>query len=145
MAVANPTDTSTPSSSPVEWLSPSVSRQWLMNNRVVVFSVTDAKRESVDKWAEACKTAIANWPPDQPVLLMHDLSARGLALTPYARERAQDIAKTRPEARGRVAVILSSSLAATLIQLFLRSERETPRTHRAFASREKGLAWLLGA
>ncbi len=141
MIVDNGASTSSPRA--VEWLSAGVSREWLFDKKVAVYTVLNASRESVDTWAETCKTDINNWPANQPVLLMHDLSAKGIALTPYARERSQAIAATRPESRGRIAVVLSSSLAASLIQLFLRTEKRTPRIHRAFSSREKGLAWLL--
>jgi hypothetical protein len=139
--MSNVTSTSSPHT--IERLSPSVSREWLLGKTIVVYKVTDAHRESIDTWAEACAVDITNWPGDRPVLIIHDLSARGIALTPYARERSQPLMDMRPEAKGRIALVLPGNIAASLIQLFVRSPKKAPRARHAFSSREKALEWLL--
>ncbi len=143
MAAPNSSGTLSTGSHSLEQISPSVSREWLFDKRIVVYTVMDAHRESIDVWAGTCTADIASWPGDRPVLIMHDLSARGIALTPYARERSQPMMDMRPEAKGRVAIVLQPGIAASLIQLFLRPERKAPRVRRAFTSREKAIEWLL--
>ncbi len=143
MSAGDSADTSGAASRAIEQLSPGVSREWLMDKRIAVYRVTDAHRESVDIWADACAADITNWPPDRPILLLHDFTARGITLTPYARQRSQPLMDMRPDAKGRTALVLPVGVTASLIQLFVRTERKAPRARRIFSSREKAVEWLL--
>ncbi len=128
----------------VEQLSPGLTREWLCDRRIVVYTVTDVRRESVDAWVDTFKTDTMNWPANQPMLVIHDFTAPGAVASPYARARAQEIVEVCPEVKGRAALVLSPSVFNSLIHLFLnRQNASTPRVRKTFMSREQALAWLL--
>ncbi len=128
----------------VEQLSQAVTREWLCDGQIVAYTVTDARRESVDAWVNAFKEDIMNWPLDRPFRVLHDLSARGAVSTPYARMRAQEVVAVRPEVKGRAALVLSGSLVNSLIHVWLnRQSEKTPRIRKTFLTREQAIAWLL--
>ncbi len=134
---------STTDSSKIERLSPGLTREWL-SGRVVIYTLTDSRRETIDAWIAAFKSDIASWPADRPFLVMHDFSVKGPISTPYARRRAQELVDARPDVRGRAAIIFPrNSLMITMIQLFLSRQRNPARKQRAFSTRELGIAWLL--
>ncbi len=130
-------------SSNIERLSPGLTREWL-SGRVVIYTLTDSRRETIDAWIAAFKSDIAKWPADRPFLVMHDFSVRGAISTPYGRSRAQELVDARPEIRGRAAIVFPrNTLMITMIQSFLSRQRNPARKQRVFPSRELGIAWLL--
>jgi hypothetical protein len=138
-----PPGSSVTASSGIEHLSPTVTREWLFDRQIVVYTLADPRRETVDTWINAFRSDIMNWPADRPFLVIHDFSVKGSASTPYARTRAQELVDMRPEVRGRAAVVLpQSSITIAMIQVFLSRQRKTARTQRAFARREQAIAWL---
>ncbi len=132
-----------PDSSNIERLSPGLTREWL-SGRVVIYTLTDSRRETIDAWIAAFKFDIAKWPADRPFLVMHDFSVKGAISTPYGRSRAQELVDARPDVHGRAAVIFPrNALMITMIQLFLSRQRNPARKQRVFPNRELGIAWLL--
>jgi hypothetical protein len=141
------TMTSLPSSStgpgsPVEQLPHGITREWMLDRRIVIYSGINTPRASVDSWFEAFKEDLLAWPADRPYLVVHDLTHKNVALTPYARKRAQDMIFLRPDLKGRSALIMRNTFASHLIELFLRQQRQTPRIRHVFYNREKAVAWL---
>ena len=108
----------------------------------MIYAGVHPARAAVDVWYEAFKADILAWPGDRPFLVIHDLTHKNVALTPYARKRVQEMVFLRPELEGRSALILRSTFASHLIELFLRQQKQTPRVRRAFFSREKAIDWV---
>ncbi len=127
----------------VERLSQAVTREWLYDGQIVVYTLADVRRESVDTRVNAFQADMGVWPADRLFRVMHDFSTPGAVATPYSRARAQEIIDLRPEIRARVAVILSGTVFNRLIHLFLNRQRSsTTRIRRTFMSREQAIAWL---
>ncbi len=143
---ATVTNPSAVASSSIERLTPGLTREWLYDGTIVVYTLVDAHRETIDAWIDAFKADIGRWPAERPFLLMHDFSVKGVISTPYARSRAQELVDARPDVKGLAAIVFPrNSLMITMIQLFLSRQRHAARIQRAFPSREQGLAWLLGS
>lgn len=142
-----PSDVSPMEPSSIEQLSPGVKREWLFAGKIVVYTVTDSRRESVDAWISAFKSDLMGWSADRPFLLIHDISVRDAAATPYLLARVQEMVLVRPDVRGRAAIILPGNFVDQMIRIFLdRQEKRVthiPRERKIFASREQAIAWLL--
>ncbi len=127
----------------IEQISPSVTREWLFDRQIVVYTLANPRRDTVDAWIDAFRSDIMSWPADRPFFVVHDFSVKGSASTPYARTRAQELVDMRPQLKGRAAVVLpQSSITIAMIQVFLSRQRKTARTQRAFARRDQAIAWL---
>jgi hypothetical protein len=126
----------------VEQLSPGVRREWLLDGRIVVYVLTSSSRETADVWVETFKADIARWPNDRPFLVLHDLTAKSVAATPYAVWRAREMVESRPDLAGRAALVLADTITAHMAELFLRRQRQKPRLRQVFYERDKAIEWL---
>ncbi len=134
---------STTDSSNIERLSPGLTREWL-SGRVVIYTLTDSRRETIDAWIAAFKSDIAKWPADRPFLVMHDFSVKWPISTPNARRPAQELVEARPDVKGRAVIIFPrNAIMISMIQLFLSRQRNPARKQCAFSTRELGIAWQL--
>jgi hypothetical protein len=141
-AMSSPTPPSSGPASPVEQLTAGITREWILDRRIVIYAGINLSRAAIDSWYEAFKADIMAWPVDRPYLVVHDLTHKNVALTPYARKRAQDMVYLRPDVKGRSALIMRNTFASHLIDMFLRQQRNTPRERRVFYTREKAIEWL---
>jgi hypothetical protein len=128
-----------------EQLSPKVYRQWIHDNQIVVYKILDGSRESVDTWVNTVVEILKATPPERPYLAVYDI-ASVLTMTPYARQRSQEIVNAGLHLEGRYALVLSSSVVAQVIRLFVR--REIDRQNRRFArgffkTQQEAIQWLL--
>ena len=143
MNITSPSSTS--SSGVDEQVSPGLTREWLCDKRVVVYTLANVHRSTIDTWIDAFKADILNWPADQTYLVMHDFSTKKVDATPYGRHRAEELLWLRRELKGRAAIVLPHTIAAALIQVFVRiaQTKGTPRVQQVFTSRDAALKWLL--
>jgi hypothetical protein len=126
-----------------EQLSRGVRREWLLDGRILVYVLTSSSRETADVWVETFKADIMRWPADRPFLVLHDLTAKTVAATPYAVWRAKEMVQARPDLAGRAALVLSNTITAHMAELFLRRQRQKPRLRQVFYSRNKAVEWLM--
>ncbi len=128
----------------VEQLSSGVTREWLHDRQIVVYTVKDVRRETIDTWTEAFKSDIGDWPADRLFRVVQDLRLAG-GTTPYGRARGQEMFRTRPEVRVWTALVLPDTFVNTLIRLFVRAQatRNATRVREFFTTREEALTWLL--
>jgi hypothetical protein len=136
------TPSSTGPASPVEQLAHGITREWILDRRAVIYAGINPTRAAIDIWYEAFKEDLLAWPADRRFLVVHDLTNKNVALTPYARKRTQDMIYLRPELKGFSAVIMRNNFASHLIELFLRQQTQTPRIRRIFFSHEKAIDWI---
>jgi hypothetical protein len=125
-----------------EQLSAGVRREWLLDGRIVVYVLSSSSRETADVWVESFKADIARWPSDRPFLVLHDLTAKSVAATPYAVWRAREMVESRPDLAGRAALVLADTITAHMAELFLRKQRQKPRLRQVFYDRDRAIEWL---
>lgn len=126
-----------------EQIAPRVTLQWLDNKQLVVYMVQSLTREATDAWVENALELFRQWPANKRILIVYDFTlCGGVALTPYIRKRAEELAIIRPEISGRVAVILPRSVGTQAARLFVLAKLKKSRVRRIFFTREEGLAWV---
>lgn len=128
--------------SPVEQVMPGMTRQWLLDRRIVVFTMTSPSREVSDGWINTVKATMENWPSDRPYLAIHDLTSNKMSLTPYARKHAEELIPLSAMAPGYAAIILPRSFIAQVIRVFLRTQKQQGNQNLVFFSRQEALEWL---
>jgi hypothetical protein len=143
----NDTPSSVPSenvSGSIETLSSGVTREWIYDRQIVVYTVNDVRRESLDVWTDAFKSDINSWPADRLFRVIQDLRLAG-GITPYGRTKAQEMFQARPDVRVWSALVLPSTFVNNLIRLFVRAQNNpnTMRVREFFRTREDALTWLL--
>jgi hypothetical protein len=130
---------------PIEKIGEGVTREWLFERQIVVYTLYDIRRASVDAWTNAVRDVIDQWSPDQPYLSLQDAS-RLVTLSPYARNRSKETAEFALQRglHGRSAVVLANNLLSQVIRMFVQHDLSTGTLHRsAFLDKEAGLQWLI--
>jgi hypothetical protein len=98
---------------------------------------------ALDKWYDFVAEILTTMPPDQPYLVIYDLTHPAVGLTPYLRERANQLNSIRPEVGGRIALLMKHTPAAHLFQLFARMRRRKSRREiQIFFDEQKAIRWL---
>lgn len=120
--------------------------EWLYDGHIVTYKVTVFSRETIYKNSETVKEIIRTWPSGRPYLALMDYTENpNLALTPYLRQRAEDILKTFPRLHGRIAVVMKKSAASQTMRLFIKyglGHKHKKLEREIFFSHAEALAWL---
>ncbi len=66
-----------------------VAVEWLYEGRIIVFHLADVRRQTADAWAILVLNEVAQIPPNQPVLFLHD--ARAIEITPYLSPKVPEL------------------------------------------------------
>lgn len=130
---------------PAEIFPHHIRRAWLDDNRVALIIVSgDATREAADALLDITMQTIQDWPAEQPLLIMYDLTQLSDAASLYALKRLSDVYDTLPADQiSYCAVILGGGLVNTVICRLLRRYRNSPvRNERTFTDRKEAHAWL---
>jgi len=120
-----------------------VTVEWVDAGRIVIFRLKDGHRDSVDRWFEVVSEVFAEFPKDEPLLVMHDVRQAGLGA--YIREKSTQLTpKAAHFKKGRYAVVIVDSALSHLVRLFLdvTSRYLTNRERRAFTDFDTALEWL---
>lgn len=126
----------------VEQLGHGVTREWIQDHQIVIFTLKDFSRPSIDTWIKATKETIDHR-PGETFYILHDHSTSGiLVLTPYARERAKELTTHHPDVPTYVALIVPKTFITQLFVYFMSTQKRAKSMLKLFFSREKGLAWL---
>ncbi|MCC7447818.1 MAG: hypothetical protein IT324_10390 [Anaerolineae bacterium] len=132
----------TPSQPNVEQFGPYLTREWLDDRQIILYTATSVSRDVIDQWVESIRGLRADWPPDRPFLNLYDLSSTDTSLTPYIRQRFQELMQEYHAYHGRTAIVIKKSFLAQLLQMFLDSQPKGPRQRKIFFNRDQGLQWL---
>ncbi len=125
-----------------EEISLSIMREWLENRRIVVYTVRDTTRATVDICYDQMSKTYQEWPADRIYLGLNDFSGKGSVLTPYVQKRLRDLQAVRPDLHGYVAIVMPQGLLGQLVRLFVRANPAPVRKYNVFFSRTDGLRWL---
>lgn len=121
-----------------------VKLEWLCDGRIAAFYLENTSPEAVDAWYEASREVIQNWPETKPYLILERFT--DLGLTPYNRQRAEELATLIPDHMdGRVAVVISRGVLGYGIRMFgaNRLKALIPNiTFEFFFEETKALEWL---
>jgi hypothetical protein len=138
---------------------PGISRELLNDGRIICYTLTSLSVHMLNPWSSAILSSIEAWPKDQPYLVLHDASAKGVSVplmglmggdllnfnvTPGAQVRIRDLLDAYPQFRIRLAIALSGRFSG---QFALTHFRKTaPLNERietaVFISRSRALEWL---
>lgn len=131
---------------PIEYHGGGLARQWIDDDQIVIIiAAGDMTTAGVDAWADLLIDTINSWPPNKPILILHDLSHPNQGFTTYARERATDIYAALPHDRDVYhALVVNVSFVRAMINFFLRRRKPQLRTlhERMFTSNRDALRWL---
>jgi len=130
---------------PAEILSHRIRRAWLDDNRIaLIIAPGDTTRDGADAIVDMTMQTVREWPAEQPLLIMHDLSQLSDTTSLYTLRRMTDIYDTLPDNQiSYSAVVLGGGLVSTVICKLLRRYRNDPiRNERTFTNREDAYAWL---
>jgi hypothetical protein len=128
--------------SPIEQIVPGMTRQWLLDRQIVIFTMMSPSRDVVDAWISTVKATMENWPGNRPYLALHDMTSNKVSLTPYARKRAEELLPISAKVPGYAAIVLPRSFIAQVIRLFLRSQKQQGVNNAVFFSQAEALVWL---
>ena len=124
----------------VEVYATGVTRRWLIDYPLVMISLPDVKRETIDDWFLLCKTTIEEF--EGPTLFaFHDMTQEHMAITPYSQAKAKELLTLRPELDVYTALYLKRTLVAQFVSLFLRRVYTHQQTQ-IFFDREAAMKWL---
>lgn len=129
-----------------ERLSPEVFRTRMHDDQIIVYKVSDSKRQSVDAWANGIRETYESWDNSKPYLAVYDFSVI-FALSPYSRQRVKELVELakKLEIRGAYALVLGNNLVSFALQLFVRRELDQQNRNfvrQFFDSRESAIEWL---
>ncbi len=128
----------------LEQLHSAVTREWLYDKQLVIFTIKDISRAAVDAAIQGFYDTMGAWPLDRPYLAINDFSAPRDALTPYVRERVEEVNKFRPELKGHIAIVTRWGVLAQLMQVYVATHPGIHRERRVFFHRDNALKWLIG-
>ncbi len=121
-----------------------VTLEWLYDGQVAAFQVESTDPTVVDTWYEMSLEVLQSWPETKPYLVLERFT--NLGMTPYNRQRAEEIASFIPKYLfGRVAVVISRGVLGYGIRMFgaNRLKALIPNlTIEFFFEEDKALEWL---
>lgn len=127
-----------------EVVAPGVFRHWLHNGGIVVFTLQNVSRETLDAWAKATKECVEQWPVDRPFLNVHNFQpVPNMSFTPYLRQKSGELVQLEPHKVGRTAIVIPKTFIFRAVALFLNrtNTRITVRQRRMFFLETEAVAW----
>ena len=138
-----------------------LTREWYCDKRIAVYSVTSMTTGLVDCWATAASDLIEKWPEKQPYLAIHDLSAKGIALSYLVQvkydvlnigisvaglQSVEKVIARRPGFQAKVAIVFGTNYSGNLGQVFASRDQKRKSNpaveYKVFFTREQGFSWL---
>jgi len=120
-------------------------KAWLADRRILCYRFEDTAPLTINAWADDLIHELELWPADKPWRLLLDIRLNGAIVSAYGLGRARDIARIRPELRGRLAILIGSRLASQIISIALRGVPNRYRQRDCFVNEAMAVAWLLEA
>lgn len=117
----------------MEAIGPYIKRVWLLEHQILAYKIQAIDLNILMKWSEDIIEQLKEWPDSQPLLLLYDLSAQGVALpylvmsrhnifnigiTESGEQKIKQLFQENPDMHGCLAVVLSSSASGHITQRF---------------------------
>lgn len=135
-----------PDKSP-EYFAYGIQLTWSHNNRIATITTEgDMARPAIDMWAEVTTRVIQEWPPEQVVGIIFDVSSPNQGYTPYAAKRTRDIYQViPPHLYGYAAIVMRDNLIMRMMSFLLQRENRLLNgraTERFFTSLDEAYVWM---
>ncbi len=129
----------------VENLGHHVTREYLYDGQIVVYTVVGGGQNITDAWADAMIAEISAWDVAKPYLSLQDMSQSGISA--YGKKRTDDIMKSiQPGMQTHFAILVGETLFGRFIKMLTQSlanlHKETEFHYQFFTTRQEGLSWL---
>lgn len=133
-------------SAQIDYSSDVVTRQRIQDGKIVVleFDTPYLSCRIVDEIVNVIIDTMRNWTPKRPYLALQIFN-KGVMMTPYARQRTEEVVSMFPHLKGRVATVIHPVTSASVTQSWLDnilSVQQPAFAHRIFFTREEALNWL---
>ncbi len=94
--------------------------QWNNEKTQVTYTLSASRRDAVDTYIESNLDILKNWDHTKTLYTIQDISDDNVALTPYLRERLNEITDYVKDnhIQVRTSVVLSDNLTGQLMQVF---------------------------
>ena len=120
------------------------------HGQMVIFTITDARHETLESYLAKGEQVVHDHPSDRPLYMLNDCSHPNVSLTPYFRERLNNMVEflKREDKTMYLAIVPPNTLFFRIFVLFMnmygQRVRDVKMTQRAFANRTEALQWLEG-
>lgn len=143
----------------VDDIYPGLTCEWLYNNRVVVYHISQVTNGVIENWSRTVLRLLEHWPKHTTYLAVHDVSAPGVSLqyaslvgydlmnigiTLKGRELAEDYFNHHPGFHARVAISFNLSVSGQVSHVIMdRLRAKHPAIqYKTYFNRETSLNWL---
>lgn len=120
--------------------------EWLHSQQIVIYKVNEFTRQSINDSVETVMKIVRQWPAGQPYLALMDYTDnKSITLTPYYRQRSEDLLKAFPFLKGRSAIVMTKSSVAYSIKFYVKhgtGQKQSTLKRDVFFSRQDALSWL---
>lgn len=130
------------SPSGVEALRGGGSIEWLAGGQIALFYTPDSSQNVLQGLFDRAEEIIRNWPAERPLLMILDVSGPRVGMTPFARERGRAMLVMRPGLVMALAMVVSRTLQAQILQVMLRLWQRSGRQIALVYSRDEAVEWL---
>lgn len=137
---------------------PGISREWVAEERVIVYTLQSPQMATLAAWSEAALATFEAWPKDKPYLAVHNISQPGIGLLycaavdndifnigvlPQARKRISATLAAHPGWPVALGVVVSGSLTGHLAKILYRQNpQEVHFQTKAFLYRDMAVNWV---
>lgn len=125
----------------LEQVTPAITRSWLDDGRIVVFTLSSLTREAVNAGFDAITSTMAAWDICSTYYGLYIFETAQAFLSPYFQHRARELRTTLPSVRGYTAVIAPGALGH-LLKMATEHMHGTIRQMTVFPTVNQGAAWL---
>ncbi|HRE47465.1 MAG TPA: hypothetical protein PLD47_07045 [Aggregatilineales bacterium] len=131
---------------PFEDLGASITREWIDEGTIVIYTGKSPSRQSIDTLFADVRQVMSAADVENAPGFVYDVSHPDSGITPYASQQARQALMHRPELYGFVAIIVRQNFSGWAIKLFINSLQQTVRgaakNLHVFYHREDGIKWL---
>lgn len=124
-----------------EQVTPAITRSWLDEGRIVVFTLSSLTREAVNAGFDAITATMSAWDTSLMYYGLYIFETAQAFLSPYFQHRARELRTLLPEVRGYTAVIAPGALGH-LLKMATEHMHGTIRQMTVFPTVSQGTAWL---
>jgi len=113
--------------------------------KIVICTVHDSYRETIDALIAAVRHDLVNWPDETPYRVLYDLSDSQFRMTPYFMHRVEELLVLTERVSGGYAILVEENPADTMTSYLIKrtiAPRTSTLAFKAFTDRQAALDWL---
>jgi hypothetical protein len=119
----------------------------ILNGKAIAFVASNATRRVVDAWISKQMELMKTWDANRISFMLNDFSAPSCVVTPYARERINDLVKASPHITAYTTTVLARSALSMPVVLLSNalnsaSRRRSKSQNMIFYKHDDAVQWL---